>query len=327
MPSPRRRFKILLGIAISGTLLAYLFWEADIGAVVGRLADTHWGFLAASLALIWASLLVRARRWHYLFPPAARPTRLFNALMIGYMGNNLLPLRAGELLRVYVVARRGQNFWTTVATVVVERVLDSLAIGLMLACLFLLMPVPRELQWAALAFVSIDLAAMGVLGLLAAAPQGCRNATDRLLSGRPRLREPLLKALDIVNQGLAGLRTPRHFLPIVLWSTAIWVFLVLSIWAALFAARLDLPLGAAWAVLAFTGLGVSLPSSPGFLGVVQAASVLALALFAVPRMEALSFSLLMHASQFFPVTIYGLALLLVEHVTLSEAKQSARAPS
>ncbi len=85
------------------------------------------------------------------------------------------------------------------------------------------------------------------------------------------------------------------------------------------------PLSASWTVLAFLGLGVSLPSSPGYVGVVQAATVLALALFSVPRTEALSFSLLIHASQFVPVTLYGLALLLVEHVSLSEAARARSA--
>jgi hypothetical protein len=80
-------------------------------------------------------------------------------------------------------------------------------------------------------------------------------------------------------------------------------------------------------VLAFLGLGVSLPSSPGFIGVIQAATVLALALFGVPRTEALSFSLLLHASQFFPVTIIGLVFLLIEHVSLSEAARATGAPA
>ena len=92
------------------------------------------------------------------------------------------------------------------------------------------------------------------------------------------------------------------------------------------AAHLDLPLAASWAVLAFMGLGVSLPSSPGFVGVIQAATVLALALFSVPRTEALSFSLIFHAAQYFPVTLFGLVLLLVEQVSLAEAARGTGSP-
>ena len=103
--------------------------------------------------------------------------------------------------------------------------------------------------------------------------------------------------------------------------------LALSVWAAFQSARLDLPLVAAWTVLAFLGLGVSLPSTPGFLGVVQAATVEALRLFAVPQDVALSVSILLHVAQFVPVTLVGLILLPVEHISLSEATGAAKAAS
>jgi hypothetical protein len=125
-----------------------------------------------------------------------------------------------------------------------------------------------------------------------------------------------------MTEGLRGVRTPHHAIPLALSSLAIWLALALSVWTAMHAAQLDLPLVASWVVLAFLGLGVSLPSSPGFVGVIQAATVLALALFAVPRAEALSFSLLFHASQFFPVTAVGLVCLLLEHVSLADAARA-----
>ena len=189
---------------------------------------------------------------------------------------------------------------------------------LSLAAIFLLMPVPRELQWAAFLFLSVDLAAMVMLAVITVVPRGCRHLLEAIVR-RPRLQERLLKAFDTMDEGLEGPRTPAHLFPIVAWSIGIWVFVALSVWTGLFAARLDLPFVAAWAVLAFMGLGVSLPSSPGFVGVVQAAAVLALDLFAVPRADSLSFSLLYHASQFFPVTLGGLLLLVVEQVSLSDA--------
>ena len=130
-----------------------------------------------------------------------------------------------------------------------------------------------------------------------------------------------------MTEGLRGVRAGHHFVPISLSTMLIWVLFALSVWTGLRAAHLDLPLSASWTVLAFLGLGVSLPSSPGYLGVVQVATVLALDLYSVPRTEALSFSLLIHASQFVPVTIYGLVLLLVEHVSLSEAARTTGAPA
>ena len=107
MPSYPRLGKILLGLVVSAGLLIYFFWDVDLRVVGARLRETLWGFLALSVALNFLSLWARARRWSYLFAPGARAGHLFRALMVGYMGNNLLPLRAGEIVRIYVASRHG----------------------------------------------------------------------------------------------------------------------------------------------------------------------------------------------------------------------------
>src|SRR5690348_6117922 len=116
-------------------------------------------------------------------------------MMIGYMANNVLPLRAGEIVRVYVVARRwatsvgaggrAHPFWTTLATLIVERVLDSLAVVLILAVLVLLVPVPRVLEIAALVVLAIDLAGVTMFIALVTAPQVCARLITRLASRWP----------------------------------------------------------------------------------------------------------------------------------------------
>jgi uncharacterized protein (TIRG00374 family) len=322
MLSPRRLGKISLGLAVSMGLLVYCFWNVDLRAVAARLRETLWTFIALSIALNFFSLWVRALRWSYLFPPRTHPTHLFRALMIGYMGNNVLPLRAGELVRIYVASRHGQRFWTTFATVVVERVLDGLAVGLMMAGLVLLVPIPAELRWAIVVFLVMDLLGIVVLVVITAAPGVCRGLIKMVFHRIGWLERRLLRMLGTMTDGLRGIRTPGHAVPITVCSVVVWLLFAFSISTALHAARLDLPLTAAWTVVAFLGLGVSLPSSPGFVGVVQAATVLALALFSVPRMDALSFSLLFHASQFIPVTAAGLLYLLLEHVSLTDAARA-----
>ena len=326
MPSLGRLAKIVLGVAISVASLVYLFWSVDPRDVLARFATTNWTFLAISLALNLLSVWIRSWRWYYLFPPGSRPSHLFSAVMIGYMANNILPLRAGEVVRVYIASRHGPRFWTSVATLVVERVLDGLAVGLILAWLFLTLPIPRELRWPAIIFLAVDVVAMVALAVIAIAPGGCATLVRVLFHRWAGLERRLLDALGTMSEGLRGVRARRHLLPIAAASVGIWLVLALAVWTALHAAHLDLPLAASWAVLAFMGLGVSLPSSPGFVGVIQAATVLALALFSVPRTEALSFSLIFHAAQYFPVTLFGLVLLLVEQVSLAEAARGTRSP-
>lgn len=326
MAPARRLLKVALGLLVSAALLAYLFHDADLPGIGRRLLGTRWDYLGASVALFMLSLWVRALRWRYLFPPGARPAGLLRAVLIGYTGNNLLPLRAGEVVRAWLAARRGQRFWTAVATLVVERVLDGLAVGLMLAVLFLTLPVPRHVEWAALLFLSADLGMLAALGALALAPGSFRRAVLGLTARWPAAASRAGRLLDVVDDGLAGVRAPSHLPPILGASAAIWLILAASVWAAFRAAGLDLPLAAAWAVLAFVGLGISLPSSPGYAGVFQAAVVLALAIFAVPQPEALAFSVLLHLAHLVPLTAAGLALLVVEPVSLAEASRSARPP-
>jgi glycosyltransferase 2 family protein len=323
VPSAGRLVKILFGIAISAALLVWLFWNVDLRAVAARLADTRWSWLSVSMTLNVVSLWARAVRWRYLFPQQAKPTHLFNAVMIGYMGNNLLPLRAGEVLRVYVVTRRGQRFWTTVTTLVVERALDGLAVGIVLAFVFFQIPTPREVAWASEVFVGLVLAMLIVLVAMAAAPLPCRILIHSVIYRWPGIERRLLVIFDTMSDGLQGLRRPSQLLPTAAWSLAIWGVIVLSVWTGFLAASLNLPMTAALCVIAFIGLGVSLPSSPGFIGVIQVATVLALSFFGVGKSDALSFSLLLHASQFLPVTVWGLLLLVVEHVSLAEAGRGA----
>jgi uncharacterized protein (TIRG00374 family) len=322
MPSWRRLAQILLGLAVSAGLLVYCFWDVDLGIIAARLRGTLWTFLALSVVLAFASMWARAWRWGYLFPPGSRPSHLFRSLLIGYMGNNLLPLRAGEVVRVYIASRHGPRFWTTFATVVVERVLDGLALGLIVAGLLFMVPVSAEMRWSIAIFLAVDLAALLVLVMIAVAPGVCRVLIETIFHRVRWLERRLITLLGTMTEGLRGIRAPRHAIPVALSSVGIWFLLALSVWTAMHAAHLDLPLVASWVVLAFLGLGVSLPSSPGFVGVIQAATVLALALFAVPRAEALSFSLLLHASQFFPITAVGLVCLLLEHVSLTDAARA-----
>jgi uncharacterized protein (TIRG00374 family) len=163
---------------------------------------------------------------------------------------------------------------------------------------------------------------MVALAVVAFAPGGCATCIRGLFHRWAGIERWLLDALGTMSEGLKGVRARRHLLPIAASSAAIWLVLALAVWTALHAAHLDLPFAASWAVLAFMGLGVSLPSSPGFVGVIQLATVGALSLFSVPDTEALSFSLIFHAAQYFPVTLFGLVLLLFEQVSLAEAART-----
>lgn len=250
------------------------------------------------------------------------------ATLIGYMANNVLPLRAGEVVRVYVVARRwsgtgamsmGQAFWLVLATLVVERIFDSLTLVLIIGVLILLVPVPPALEWAAGVVLAIDVAGIAVLAVAAHAPGLAHRLIGRLLRRWPALERRLLPLLETALRGLEGVRTPGHALPLAAWTVAAWGIPAVAAWAMLRAVHLDLPLVAGWVVLAAVGVGISLPSAPGYVGVFHAAVALALGIFGVSPAAAVGYALLLHASQFVPITLVGWAALLREQLSLADA--------
>lgn len=317
------RLRLAVGAGISVALLGFLLWSVDLREVAAQLRQAHWGWVLLGVVLPVLGLWVRARRWWYLFPPRSDPPGLVPAIMIGYMANNVLPLRAGEFVRVYVVARRwGHGFWTTLASLIVERVLDSLAIVLILAVLVLLIPVPPLFQWTALTVLAIDLVAVATLAVIAAAPALCLRLLARLAGRWPSLAKRAERGFETFVRGLDGIRTGSHALPLLLWTVGVWVVPAAQAYTMLRALHMDLPWIAGWVVLAFVGLSVSIPSAPGYIGVFHYAAVLAMGIFDVPRPTAVGYALLLHASQIVPITLVGWLFLLREHMSLGEAARA-----
>jgi len=320
------RFRLALGIAISVALFAYLLTTVDLAQVADRLRHTQLGWTAISVALAPLSLCVRARRWRYLFAPADRPPGLLPAMMIGYMANNILPLRAGELVRVYVVSHRwGRGFWAVLGTLVVERVLDSLSVVGALGILVLLIPVPKIFQYTAATLLVIDLVAVAALITLAAAPEAAARLLARLTARWPHIEHRASRIFGTFVQGLDGVRARANLLPLIGWTILVWIVPALAAWTMILAMDLHLPITAGFTVLAFVGLSISIPSAPGYVGVFHYAAVLALEIFGVERETAVGYALLFHAAQIMPVTLIGWLFLLREHMTLREATRSRAA--
>jgi hypothetical protein len=315
-----------MGVAISLALIVWLFRSVDRQQLWAQLLRTDWRWLALAVLLAPAGLVVRARRWRYLFPPGSDPPGLVPSVMIGYMVNNVLPLRAGEIVRVYVVSRRWRregSFWTAAATLIVERVLDSLCIVLILVGLVFLIEVPRVIQWAAAIMLAVDVAGISVLVAIARSPVRFRRLIERLTARWPGIQARLLRAFETFLNGLDGIRARGHVIPIILWTVVVWLIPAAAAWTGLRAANLALPWLAGWVVLAFVGLGVSIPSAPGYVGVFHAAALLAVRVFGVGETEGLGYAIIFHASQFIPVTLVGWFYLVREHMTIGEAARAS----
>jgi uncharacterized protein (TIRG00374 family) len=309
----------------------YLFRSVDLPELGRQLAGASWIWVVPGVAVAPLGLWARARRWRYLFPPGPEPPGLVAANMIGYMGNNVLPLRAGEFVRIYVVARRiaaqdggsvSGGLWLAGATIVIERVLDSLTLVLILGLLILIIPVPPALEYAAAIVLAVDVIAASALATLVLAPDFSRRLLARITRRRPALQHRTERALALILRGLEGIRAPAHRLPLLGWTVVAWSLSAAGAWSLLRAMHLVLPFVAGWTVMTFVGFGISIPSAPGYVGVWHAAAVLALSIFGVPQATALGYALLYHASQFVPITLVGWLFLVREQVSLGEATGS-----
>lgn len=323
MPTRSQAGRILAGIGVSAALLYLVLRDVSPAEIVSHIGRTRWGWLGLSALFNLAMLGARGVRWGSLFHPAPQARwPLVRATAIGFMANNLLPLRMGELVRGYLAARSGGlSFWTALATLVVERVLDMLSILLILGAVVFVVPVPPWLQAGALTLLALDLLAMGVLILLARG----RGPWTSLITRIPRAGDTLRRWLTLFSIGLRSLRAGPHLVSLLGWTLMIWVLNAGAVWAALRSGGLALPLSASLTVLAFAGVGVSIPSAPGYVGTLQFFIVQALAIFGVTGAEAVSVSFLYHAAGYIPITLLGGILLMTQGVSLWEATREARA--
>jgi uncharacterized protein (TIRG00374 family) len=260
-----------------------------------RAADVWW--LVPALAILALANVVRALRWQALFAAETRPRLgpVTAAMLVGLAVNTLLPFRAGEAARILALKRSaGVSRVETLATVGLERVLDVLCL---IVLLFAALPFLPEVSWLRPA-AALALALVLVLVVLAVAGE----RPFHMLASRSTRLEHAWRSLA---RGLVALRRPRIAAAGFLLTSASWILVAVSFWLVTLAFGLGLPVAAGLLALAAVGLAMVLPAAPAALGVFEAAVVLALSAYDVPRSEALSYAFLLHALNLFPYLIAG----------------------
>jgi uncharacterized protein (TIRG00374 family) len=312
-----RLLTLLLGIAISAGLLALILRQVDLAEVRRHLASAHPVPLLGAVLLATISFPIRAIRWRYLLrgpngePMPFRP--LWQATAMGFMANNVLPLRAGEIVRPFAVARlAGIRFTTALASIAVERIFDALTIVLLLTLALATpglgadvaiggVPVSRLAGLAA----AVSAAGLVAGSLVVARPLAAERLVRRLVPS-VRLADRLVALIEGIRQGLAALDSPQRVAPVIFWSLVHWLVNAASFWVCF--AAFDIPVGFAGALLV-QGLlvfGVSVPSTPGYVGPFEAAIVAGLALYGVSEDRSFSYALAYHVTTFFPIVLLGL---------------------
>jgi uncharacterized protein (TIRG00374 family) len=242
-----------------------------LGELAGIFEQANYAWLCVGLAVQLLLTAIRAARWQRLIDVPTRFGDVFWSQAIGLFGNNALPLRAGEAARVMVLSRLGSVPWPRVAaSVVVERALDVATILALLVALTFVIPVPPIIAASGVALGSALLTAGVVMAsLLAMGPRSEQMICWALSPLPDRLRTRLRYAAVEVLDGFRVVHSPGDAISMIGWSALAWAGSVTVFWIAIQAVTSGGTAIHALFATAALSIGVSLPSSPGFVGVFQ----------------------------------------------------------
>jgi len=304
-----------LGLLISAVCLIAVFSLVDFEEFKTALASADYRYIFPAVLVFLAGLLFRTFAWRTLLEERASPRQAFFALNQGYLLNNLLPFRLGEIGRGFLLSRAAQvGFLQVMSTIMIERVFDLLMVVGILAISLAYLVSARAAAGPLTLIVGITMLA-GLLVLHLAA----RNRR-RLVTGYAKLREryrPLrriaVRQVEMLFQGFAALTDLRRFVLVLLAMGCTWSLIVVHYYLLLLAFE---PQGKLlWAAfgIGVVGLSVAVPSAPGSIGVVQGVIVWWFpAVFGVDPAVALAFSLAVHAIYLLITSGLGVLGLLLE---------------
>ena len=292
---------VWIGLGVSVVALTLAFRGLHWGEVGGSVVGANYALLALAVAVLLLAFYTRAIRWAVLFHPRTglRMSHLFGTLNAGYALNNLLPLRVGELGRAYLICdTEDVSSGQALSTIVIERTLDTLTLVALLLVTLPFIDAPSWTRGPALVFVSLGFLALAVgLAAMSAAQERTMTLVRRLVRVLPEaLAGRIERAAETGLQGFTVMRRPAVMAQAAGWSAVSWLLSALVMYIVMQAFDLGLPFTAGLFVTCATGLGMIVPSSPGYVGVFHAIAIESLvSVFSVNRNDAASFAFVQHA--------------------------------
>ncbi len=330
-------WRFWVGLAVSGLFLLLLLLRVDRQEIVSALSNANYFYVVPAIGLYFVAVYFRSVRWSYLLSPIGRfpVNRLYPVVIIGYMANNLLPARLGELVRSYYLAKREAiSGGTALATVAVERLYDGIALlffAAISAPLLLklgLFQASDDFSRGAALFFAIGTVAMFSLAfafLVLAGQPWFSKVVDVGLSLAPSKIRPTLG--DLVHRfigGLGVLNSPRRHLGVFLLSWPVWLFEGAMYLLVGYSFDLHLLFGSFWTMAlvmmlltATSNLATALPSSAGGIGPFEVVATETLVALGVSGSVGAVYAVVLHlVALWLPVTLLGLVLLWRQNLSL-----------
>lgn len=316
------KIKIIIGLFFSFGLILFILSGIDYQQITDALKSAKFTFIIAGLLMTFFALLIRSLRWKYLLQPLGSVSlyHLYSVTSIGAMTDMIMPARPGDLVRAYLIGKRAKvNKVSSLATIVIERLLDIMSILLILMFVLVFTTFQGNsidffnyVKYGAFIFVFIAILIFLLLYVM-------KYHLDKLsiliktcfgfLPGMQKWMIQIDSHLKSFKKGLSILRKGRYTYIIVCLSIFLWISYAFTNLIVLHSFNLQLPIIAAFYFLIFQIIGVSIPSSPGFIGTYHASVIAGFTIFMVSRELALSVAIIMHGIFFFPFIFLGLFFL------------------
>ena len=315
-----KRLILWVGILFSAFCLYWAFRGISFRDTLNALKEARPVFLLLALCIYALGYWMRAVRWETLLEPIKHvPAKtLFCPLIIGFFGNNVLPLRMGEFLRAHLAGKKLEISRTScLATIFMERLYDTISFLLTFLAVTLFFPFPSAIKKGAYA---LGLACcLTLVGLVLSIVY--KSYAENILAKLPlphALKEKLQHLFTNFIHGVSGTTRPLHVCKAFFQSLIIWTLEGTTLYTIVHAFPVPFAYAQSFFLLFMLGLAVLLPQAPGYVGTLELAGVTALGLGGIGKAEALPIILTIHALQFSFILVLGFFSLSNEGLTFSQ---------
>ncbi|MBI4926505.1 MAG: flippase-like domain-containing protein [Anaerolineae bacterium] len=332
-----KRWQFWVGLLISAIFLYFSLRGLKLEDVWSIVQKAKYWWLVPGVAVYFVGVWARSWRWHYMLRPlkSISTASMFPIVTIGYMGNNIYPARAGEVLRAVILKQRENvPISASLATIIVERIFDGVV---MLGFVFLNLSEMARLTHNSGLIGSLDIRTLAIIGslaffgalilfLLAAMfPHQTERLLDRVL---PLLPEKIrVKTRDLALRflsGLESLRSPADALMIFVTTVIIWLLETAKYWFVMHAFSFEISFFGLMLMNGIVNLATTLPSAPGYVGTFDAPGIAVLVAYGVAPEVAAGYTLVLHAALWLPITLLGAFFYLRQPLRWGKQVQDVR---
>lgn len=317
--------RYIFSIILSCLFLYLAIRNVQYVKVRDALTEANYIFAIPAMLMVIFSFILRGIRWGYFFPndKKIKFQSLFGMMMIGFMVNNILPARIGEVTRAWMIGKK-ENISRSLSfgTIVLERIFDGFSLLFILGFSMLFSPFPSWVKAFGLIGLFVFCFSLAFLVLLKTKKEYIIKRIESLASLFHK--EFSLKISYILTkfiEGLVSLENLKHLSLIIIYSIVAQIVLAFEFHLLFFSFGLCLPFYSAYFIASLVGLSSMIPSGPGYIGVFQSFCVGGLLLFGISKDIALSYSIITHIVQYIPVTLIGLFYIIQEHIPISSLQE------